>query len=123
MRQLSEDEFDSQVVEAEPELRDFAVSGWSMSFREELAEGLREMFDVDVNVSVTNWDRNLSYPRDSTVDYSYQHNLYRQLISSDVNIAKVSWIQMMDLAYVAGELGHDDVKDELEELAEAFELQ
>lgn len=120
---LSEDEYDPQVVDAEPELLSFDVSDWKERVREELARNLKAEFEINTNPKHTNWDRNLSYPRNATTDYSYHNNLYRQLINSDSDELSLSWIQTMDLAYVANDIGATKIARNLEKFAKEFDEQ
>lgn len=120
---LDSSEYDEQVVDAEPELRDFDVSDLSQSVRDELARNLEAEFEINTAPKHTNWDRNLSYPRNGSFDYSYHNNLYRQLINYDSDSFTLSWIQAMDLAYVANDIGASKIASRLESFAKEFDEQ
>lgn len=116
---LTEPEYDSQVVEPEPEVFDFPISEHAdKDTRNELVDEMLAHFPFDPAPSVTNWDRNLSYPRKGE-DYNYHTNLYRQVVNDNNETVSLSWIQAMDLAYVAGELGYAELKETLESFASA----
>lgn len=120
---LDESEYDSQVVDAEPEILDFDVSNMSKSVRDELARNIEAEFEVNTAPKYTNWDRSLSYPRNATIDYSYHNNLYRQLINYDSETIQLSWIQAMDLAYVANDINATSIAKRLEKFAKEFDEQ
>lgn len=116
---LTEQEYDTQVVAAEPEVFDFPISDHAdKQTRNELVDEMLAHFPFDPAPAVTNWDRNLSYPRKGE-DYNYHTNLYRQVVNDNNDSVRLSWIQAMDLAYVAGELGYGDLKETLESFAES----
>jgi hypothetical protein len=118
---LTKDEYDEQVVEAEPELLYFDASILDRDERERLSTAVIDQFDFEHNSNLTNWDRNLEYPRGpSNVNYSYHANLFRQ-VAGDSEEISLSWIQAMDLALVADKLGYDDISQSLEEFAENFQ--
>lgn len=112
---LTKSQYDTQVVEAEPEVVDFSVSAISEEILDSLSEELEKQFTFDINPVAVNWDRKKSYPEDG-VEYSYHANLYRQLLGNP-SVLTLSWIQAMDLAYIADELGYDDLATDLNEFA------